>query len=616
MEGALCLRGSKASTWVGEGVALGTISTQLSVALRPDGSVALAGDLRLDNRRGLADRLGCRETADDCEVAIAAHHRWGHDMAAHLSGDFAFAVWEDVTRSLYLARDQFGVRVLYYCALPGRLFAFATEPKAILAIEGVPRRLDEVALFDALMSDRSDEHQTFYRDVRRLPRAHGLVVGGTAPPRLSQYWELDAEGAEHRGTAADFAEAFLEQFQVAVAERLAPAPELGCQLSGGLDSSSITCMARHLLPADDALRTYTATFSAVPQCDERPFVDAIVTRGGYVPTFVPGDRVGPLTRSDELSTHLDGPVVLGNLRLSTMLCEHARADGVAVMLDGFDGDSTVSHGKHRLEELARAGRVGDLWRQGRGFAITHNVDFGPRNMAAYLWVHALSDRLVTLRGGTRALRALNGIGRALRPQPAPVEQSGLVSAALRRSVEAARGRSARPVDAPLGRRPTERREHVQALGGGGLRNTLECLDAVTGAYGIQPRYPFWDKELIQLCVSLPAAAKLDRGWTRVVMRDALDGILPPQVQWRRDKSNLAPSFLRGLVELDRDRVDAAFASDDSRLADFVDVPEAKASYAAMKAEYDRSGGSQLNHAATNHVFLAASVGLWLEQTGL
>jgi asparagine synthase (glutamine-hydrolysing) len=160
----------------------------------------------------------------------------------------------------------------------------------------------------------------------------------------------------------------------------------------------------------------------------------------------------------------------------------------------------------------------------------------------------------------------------------------------------------------------ERRGHVQALTQGVMPQTLETLDAVSGAFGIQPRYPFWDKDLIELCVSLPSIAKLDRGWTRVVMRDAMAGILPPEIQWRRRKSNLGPNFHRGLLELDRERLDALFESRRTRLADFVNVPAVRRLYETLRADYDRAGPHGVDHAAASRLFRAASVGVWLEDT--
>lgn len=172
--------------WHGSSLALGhgmLLTTRESLAERQpvlgeDDRLVLVADARIDNRAELIADLGCATSSPDApsdsELILAAYCKWGAECATKLVGDFAFAIWDARTRHLFCARDPLGVRsYFYYC--DERLFAFASEIKALFEIPDIPRAIDEERVAEHLSGDCGDPSRTFFRGIRSLPeigRAH------------------------------------------------------------------------------------------------------------------------------------------------------------------------------------------------------------------------------------------------------------------------------------------------------------------------------------------------------------------------------------------------------------------------------------------------------------
>jgi asparagine synthase (glutamine-hydrolysing) len=153
---------------------------------------------------------------------------------------------------------------------------------------------------------------------------------------------------------------------------------------------------------------------------------------------------------------------------------------------------------------------------------------------------------------------------------------------------------------------TEREYHHRRLLDPAIARSLELLDAQAGAWGIELRYPFWDRRLAEFCLAVPAEQKLGRGWNRLVMRRAMDGILPPGVQWRPRKTSLFPAFERGLRTYGRDHLDRVVVRSPDVIGDFVDIPTVQEVYARFLA-------CRATEDEVNSLWRVVSLGLWLGQ---
>lgn len=606
---ALAHRGDLVDVWVGSGVALGCrepshgTRTVASYPLRSaDGSIALTADVRLDNRTELASALGRDGVATDGELLLAAYERWGARCVEHLIGDFAFAVWDARERRLVCARDHFGVKSLFVHRSGARI-VFGTEIKGIFAVGGVPETLDETAIAYHLSGTFDDTEITLYEAVKRLPAAHVLVVdeGGSS---VSRYWALDPERETRLGSDSEYAEAFRELFVDAVRARMAGPARAGAMLSGGLDSSSIACAAMKLSEADGGapLPTFSAVFDITTSCDEREYIDAVLATGSFEPTYFVADTTSPLAEFDRVCRAQDGVIQAPNLFLNWNLFKPAARQGVGVILDGFDGDTTVSHGTDYFADLARAGHWVRVASELRGFSRNFGESMSSL-VATYAWRFGVEPRLsprvtsVSRRAGAKLRRA------AGRTAPPRLKGRDVVSADLARRVALDDRRRALRDGRPV---PTnERGWHHWRLTWGVMPYTLELLDRAAAAHGVEVRFPFWDRRLVEFCLSVPAEQKVRGGWTRYILRRGMEGILPKAVQWRGGKSDLSPSFERALRTVERPTLEQILFRDSGQLAEMANVE-------ALRGAFERFVGGRPGESDVVSIWRAVTLALWLE----
>jgi asparagine synthase (glutamine-hydrolysing) len=494
----------------------------------------ISADVRLDNREELIDRLNAGHGAGDGALVLRAYLEWGSDCLDHIRGDFAFAIWDPRERRLFCARDRVGMRQLIYHHVEGKLFAFATEPRALARHAAVPRRLNEIRLADFFEHlEAADLESTFFEGLWRLPPAHTLTLDANGL-RLRRYWQLEARKPLRLASDRDYAEAFLEVFTRSVSARLrAPGP-VGSMLSGGIDSGSVSALAAHLL--EKTGRPPLATFSALrddPECVESGAVRAALGIGHKDPTLMRPDDL-PAMRGEIMALGLgaeepfDASMVL--LRLMYLA---AHRSGHNVVLDGGGGDMVLGANDMVIWHLRR-GRIRRAWREAQGM----EQFWGPQPPAIGNFLRSFARVFVPspLRAARRALVA------PLRPAG---ETPTLLSPEFAARID-------------LSARRRSNAEHVAGFGwqeeGDRARRLLhpylvvgrERYDRVASALAIEPRDPFCDQRLLEFCVSLPAEQFQDGGWPKVILRRATRGLLPEAVRWRPGKEHLGGIFVETL----------------------------------------------------------------------
>ena len=578
-----------------------------------DGELAIVADLRLDNRAELIEVLGMRpspgpslrsgppsprgrgplgespstsgrrwrEAPDegvpgDAALVVAAYRRWGVDSVRHLEGDFAFAIWDG--RTLFCARDPFGVKPFVYCLVPGRLFAFASAVRALLAVDGVPRQFDEQRIADFLAVHFDDHERTFYRAIHRLPGGCTLALrNGDAT--VARYWSLEAVRPLPRASNTDYAEGFRDHFFRAVEGRMrvGDPSELGAFLSGGLDSSAIACVARNRGAAvgSGPLPVFSWIFSDVMEADERRYQEIVAECGGMTRYVLDSETAGYSPFSNLELLLPDGPPYSPNHYLNHGAARLARRHGIKTMLDGLGGDSSISRGGARPVELFVRGRFVTLARELR--AISQHAGRSAGRLFLSLVIAPL------LPPAIRHRRSKDPELQLLRPRIARL--SGASRSHYRPHF-------------------STRSEHLAHLRSPMLAEGLELFDRVMAAAGVEGRYPFFDRRLVEYCLSLPSDQKLADGFSRVVARRALEGVLPDAVRWRAGKGlpglHIIPS-----LRANRERLDELFLQDPAVLEPYVNMDVLRATYRDFRE------GRPTEFTTVIRLWSAAALGYWL-----
>lgn len=558
------------------------------------GDLCITSDARLDNRGELVAGLGVQsDTVNDAELILRAYEQWGTECPKHLLGDFAFAIWDGRRRILFCARDHIGVKPFYYYA-SAQMFAFASEIKALFRLHVVPRRLNEVRVADYLVPLLEDKEITFFEGIFRLPPGHWAVVGD-AGMHLERYWSLDSVADLRLSSDHEYADAYLRIFTEAVRCRLADSSRTGSFLSGGLDSSSITCVARTLTAEKGVtpFPTFSAIFPDILQCDERPFIQAVHEQGGYEPHFVRADQISPLESIEDVMQRQDEPFFGPNLFIHQALYRKASERGVRVLLDGIDGDTTVSHGLCSIAEQVRAGEWTRLISNVRGLA--RNFERPALSIARRYVLSPLVPR--GLRQGWLWVRGCRD--NALHFNPT-------IKRDFSRRVDlAARCAFLDPTWACPPR--SEKQHHLQRLTSGIVPFALEICDRAATMSRVEARYPFFDKRLIEFCYSAPATQKLHEGWTRIIARRAMKDILPDKIRWRGKKSNLSANFSLGLLKFERAVMDRIILKDTSAIESYVDIDTLRQAYKRFQVSQEPADAMT--------IWTPLTLALWLERSG-
>ena len=309
--------------------------------------------------------------------------------------------------------------------------------------------------------------------------------------------------------------------------------------------------------------------------DERRFIDMVCELDGIMSVRLEGDLLTPLSGLEELLDIHGQPFDPPNAYLDFAMCRLASQHGTDILLDGLEGDVTVSHGVHYLDELAaqsewagflreakaldeRLGRrPGTVFRQ---YGMEHLAEAGLRRLASGVLQLTFSG---VPRLAARVLKA------RLRKRSANVNGGGaggrIISEALAESVDwSSRGREP---DRP--RYPSEREAHIDFLRKAYIPSLMEFTHTNTRHFGVEIRHPMFDRRLVDFAVGLPPRMKLREGWTRYILREAMGGIVPDTVRWRPGKATLAPNFDLRMAREARHDVESVLDDAGRELRDYV-----------------------------------------------
>lgn len=346
----LLFRGPDArGTWVDGSVGFGHTllrTTNESLTERQpaslEGRYTITADARIDCREELLSQLKTAgrkvpKVVPDSELILHAYAEWGEQCVEHLCGDFAFAIWDARHKALFCARDHFGVKPFYYAELGGT-FIFSNTLNCLRLHPDVSEDLNDAAIADFLLFGMNcDLETTTYRDIRRLPPAHCLLVSATEV-QLRRYWSLRTDGHIRHSRQEEYVEQFREVMRASVADRLRT-PRVGILLSGGLDSSAIAATAQELVRETSwtDVRAFTVTYdSLIPDRDgdyARQVAEFLRIPIRYLP--VDGLQLFERWDSGELSwpEPVDDPFFAGMFDQSRMMAAECR---VALEGEGMD----------------------------------------------------------------------------------------------------------------------------------------------------------------------------------------------------------------------------------------------------------------------------------------
>lgn len=526
--------------WTAPGVGLGHLRLSIiDVAGSPqpmvssDGRAVLVFNGEIYNYRELREELrggGAQfHTDGDSEVILAAWQRWGPDCLPRLHGMFAFAIYDTVQRTLFLARDRMGVKPLFYAPLSDGSLAFASELKGLLAHPLLRREVDPLAIEDYLAWGYVPDHRSILQGVHKLPAGHSLLLRHDAPlPRPAQWWDLSF-AERRRGRAADLEAELLHLLRQAVTSRMVSDVPLGAFLSGGVDSSSVVALMAEA--SGNPVKTCSIGFD-VGALDETSYAEQVARRFATdhrARTVSPDD----FEHVDTLAAMFDEPFADASALPTWRVCQLAR-ETVTVALSGDGADEAFAgyrrhrfqHGEDRVRSLLPQALRGPLL--GTLGAIYPKADWAPRPLRA-------KTTLLALAGTSE-----QGYARAIGVLP-PELRDSLYTAEFR----ALRGdyRAEQPFEALMRAAPArsglDRAQYADIkfwLPG----DILTKVDRTSMAVSLEAREPLLDHRLVEFAAALPEGLRLRRGEGKWLLKKTMRRYLPDDILFRQKQGFVTP----------------------------------------------------------------------------
>ncbi len=475
-------------------------------------------------RKELQDR-GCVFQTDhsDTEVLLHGFREWGPQMVERLNGMWAFAIWDAQTRRLFLSRDRFGKKPLYWFFRNGT-FAFASELSALLEHPDAPRGISTRAVQKFFAYALIPAPLSLIDGIRKLPAGHNLLFSGGSEPKVTRYWRylLEPDDSLSARPEAELAEALRECLDRAVKRRLMADVPLGVFLSGGIDSTAVAALAvRHV--GRGRLKTFSIGFTE-PSFDESAFARRAAEFLGTSHELETLDLDKAVDVLPQIFDRLDEPQGDNSL-LPTWLLSRFTRRHVTVALGGDGGDELFA-GYDTFRGLAKAEVYGRLMPRPLHRAVRALAGLLPVSHANLSFDFKIKRGL---RGASYPPQVWNPVWLgALEPdeiarltgQPATVED--LYS-------EAIEVWDSCPQPNLLDRTLQFYTEIYLQDG------ILAKVDRASMMHGLEARSPFLDIEVADFARRLPGHFKLRDGTTKYLLKKALEPLLPHDIIYRKKK---------------------------------------------------------------------------------
>jgi asparagine synthase (glutamine-hydrolysing) len=477
-------------------------------------------------------------SGSDMEVLLKAYIFWGLECLKKLNGMWAFVIFDKQKNILFGARDRFGVKPLYYTN-NDKHFGFASEHKALTKIPSYTAAVNQNAIFPHLMYGNVElEPESFFKGIFELLPSHYFIYNlNNNSFNTTKYYTLPYNKSNPRFNQTEFDEARKKLYKLtedAIKLRLRSDIPVGFCLSGGLDSSTIVSISSKLhqkesfSPLKDGIKAFTA--SNLSEHDETAWAE-IVARDNNIDWH--SDIITSETLVDELEKiiyHQDIPLFSTSTYAQNRVMRLAKKNNISILLDGQGGDEIFagyqSFNTSYLNQLLASADVETLFNEIR------NIDNSPFGLKPYA-----SSLVKIAMDASLPARLKKTFSHMMKPEFAILNQEK--AKFYMEQIQFS------------GEFKNKSLNHLLSdyCTGYYLKNLLRWEDRCSMQYSIESRTPFSDDiHLIEYAFSLPANYKIHNGWSKYIMRQAIEGTVPDAIRWRKDKKGFSIPQTTWLME--------------------------------------------------------------------
>jgi asparagine synthase (glutamine-hydrolysing) len=485
----------------------------------PQTGISMASWARIDNRDELANKLSISRSEAgricDSELILKCYLKWQGKCVDHLIGDFVFVIYDEKKQKIFCGRDHMGVRPFYYHLSDNRFFC-ATSLNALIHIKDLPIRISTQWIVEYLTCLSMSFDGTPYEGIYKLPPAHTLSVT-SRNHNLSQYFKLSAEPELKLKDSREYVDAYREQLETAIKCRLNTTYALGSELSGGLDSSTITAYTAKFFE-QPLTRFHTFAFAYLEL--EPQYIMTVSQACGLPYNYIFTGRQQEQDNAIKRSLKILGyPVEHGSATFHEPFYLLAEKFNIRTLLSGFGGDEfgTTIHGYMVPMEMILKRRYRDLFN-----VLPGNVLFRFLRLIKFELRKIKSHNFTQPEYNARFYEAYN------KRWPHQIVGQDMVAEynLKQRYFDQAR------FDAGY---TDLKRFTLENRWAPFVTTRMENCTLMAAARKIEYRWPLLDVRLVKLFLSIPSEENYFQGMSRYLHRRAIDGVVPELVTWKKGK---------------------------------------------------------------------------------
>lgn len=505
----------------------------------PISQVVIVGSIRLDNRHDLYNYFDTSSSEpdelSDAQIVLEMYNRFGINLPERIRGDFAFVIWDPRNQQIFAVRDRLGTQEIVYF-IDRDLLLIASSVNMLLQHPDIPHCLNEKMVADYLSINLEDNSSTFYESIYHLAPAHAMIVNQESVTTIC-YWEIDLGRKTTYSDDYEYAQYYLELLTESVRNNLRSSSPVGISLSGGLDSSTLACLAAELSaefnPSKADISTFSYVFDEFPSCDERKYIIPVQDQmAKFIPVrphLINGDHFFPTPANLDWKVYPDFPFSDSYGLLVKAVLEAAKNEGIRSLLNGSGGDNLYSEGRYIFADLI------------------HQMRFAYAIKTFFQFKDAINIKHYLIDYGIRALVPHNIKSKYRKIFPAKYSWEDWINPSFAQ-ITGIPNNPYNPEEGVSISQPGKRNRY-QNLFHIGLATDVTIYNKIAWEYGVVYRFPFFSSKIWEFILSLPPEQINLPGVPRRILRNSMVNRLPEQVRRRTEKAKLSEIFNKGVYDV-------------------------------------------------------------------
>lgn len=490
--------------------------------------LAITMDVRLDNRKELAEQLHITDRPldeiTDSDLILAAYKKWEKQCPKYLLGDFVFAIWDEKKKELFVARDHIGIKSLYYY-VNDKLIVFGNDIRAILAHPSVPKKFNEKMIAYYLI-EKKDSVMTFYEDIYKLEAATSMSISRSS---LSQslFWDIQDYPKIRYSCFEDYEQHLKKLLKQVIKDRIRSDYEVTSHLSGGLDSSSIAVVAaRELSKKREIVHSYNWAYHPEKKNNPDHFEwansDIIAQKEGIENEIIKFDLSDLEKIFEDYDVSMNDTL---DFWYEYIVRDKSQERNSRTILSGWGGDEFISYGggKSFYTELFWRGKpfyvLKEIFRQTRNFAFISYLQVLIKRLMKEIILPRVSitffNKLYTFNYGGPSYKKL-------------IEESGIATKCISKHFNITSKQNDRIV---IGKRV----ETLNRFYDGYIQERCESWGSASFKNCLEYRFPLLDKRIIEFSLGIPLSLYRERTNIRFLYRKCIEELLPKDIIWSDTK---------------------------------------------------------------------------------